>query len=95
MNTTTKALLPGSRRSSSSLLTNHDLLNEVAASEFDQVGPVKGRDDLTPSNQSQAFHSLKVSVFDGHHSGISKQLLWVVVDQLPREEGKKLDQRMC
>ena len=34
-------------------------------------------------NQSQSLNAFKVRMLDGHHSSIGKQLLWVVVYQLP------------
>ncbi len=44
------------------------------------------------SDQSEALDAGEVSMLDGHDTGLSKQLLWVVVDQLSvkRERQKKL-----
>ena len=34
------------------------------------------------SDEGQSFDTLKVCVFDGHDTSVSKQLLWVVIDEL-------------
>ena len=34
-------------------------------------------------DKGQSLHAFKVCVFNSHDTGISKQLLWVVVNQLP------------
>lgn len=33
-------------------------------------------------DQSEALNAGEVSVFDGHDSSLSEELLWVVIDQL-------------
>jgi len=34
------------------------------------------------SDEGQSFNALKVSVFNRHDAGVSKQLFWVIVDEL-------------
>lgn len=40
-------------------------------------------------DQSEALDTSEVSVLDGHDAGLSKQLLGVVVDQLPAQRQRR------
>lgn len=41
------------------------------------------------SDQSEALDAGKVGVLDGHDASLSKQLLWIVIDQLPVEKDRE------
>ena len=65
------------------VLADHDLLDEVAVAQLDEVGPVECRTNLPTEDQGQPFDALEVGVFDRHDTGVGEQLLRVIVDQLP------------
>ena len=64
------------------VLSDHDLLYEIAVAKFDEVWPIKRTGDLATSNQRQAFHAFEICMFDHHYTLLGKKGFWVVVDQL-------------
>lgn len=64
------------------VLSNKDFLNNIAVTKLDELRMVKGGGDFTTSNKGQSLDTIEISMFNGHDSGIWKQLFRPVVDQL-------------
>ena len=74
------------RRQTYAVLANDDLLDDIAVSETDELGVVKGRGDLSSSDKGQTLNTIEISVLNRHDTGISEELLGPVVDQLSVDE---------
>ena len=60
--------------------------NDVAFSEGDEFGVVKGAGDLSARDGGEPFDPVKVGVFDGHDAAFGKDGFGVVVDELSVDE---------
>lgn len=58
------------------------LFDNITLSKFHFVGLVERADDFSTSDECKSLDAVKVCVFDSHDSGVSEQLLGVVVDKL-------------
>ncbi len=68
------------------VLPDHDLLDQVALPELDEVRPVEGARDLSAGDKCEALDALKVGVLDAHDAGLGEQGLGPVVDELAVDE---------
>merc|ERR1712038_371728 len=74
------------RKFQQSLVTDLDLLDQIASSNLDFVRVAECGDDLSTSDESQSLDTIKVCVLDGHDSLVCEQLFGVIVDQLSVDE---------
>jgi hypothetical protein len=74
------------RRRTHLVLTDHDLLNNVAVSQLDRSRVLERTRDLTTTDQRQPLNTLKVRMLDRHDARLSEERFRVVVDQLTVDE---------
>lgn len=69
------------------------LFNAVAGPQPNLLRVVERRHDFSVQNQGEPFDAFKVGVFNRRHTGVAKEMLGVVVDQLPVDEYAKGNDR--
>jgi len=72
------------------IFSDHHLLNDSAVTQLDQLRVVEGRDNFSSSDKSETLDASKICVLNSHHTSIGEQLLGVVVNELPKNEKKKV-----
>mmetsp|Transcript_56005 Transcript_56005/g.93095 ORF Transcript_56005/g.93095 Transcript_56005/m.93095 type:complete len:336 (-) Transcript_56005:260-1267(-) len=68
------------------VLSDDDLLDQLARSDLDKLGVVERRHDLCSCHQRQSLNAFKIGVLNGHDTVGGKVLLGEVVDELTVDE---------
>ena len=53
--------------------THHDLVDQGALAQGDELRPVEGGRDLAAGDGGDAFDAVEVRVLDGHHAGLARR----------------------
>lgn len=68
------------------VLTEHELRDLGAATENIGLGVVEGGEDLGTEDGGESFHTVEVGVLNNHNTGVSKELLGIVINELSVDE---------
>mmetsp|Transcript_13106 Transcript_13106/g.24003 ORF Transcript_13106/g.24003 Transcript_13106/m.24003 type:complete len:357 (+) Transcript_13106:720-1790(+) len=68
------------------VLSDHNLVDQGTLAQLHFIRMVEGGRHFTSQHQRQPLNPIEVRMFDGHDIALCKQLLRVIVDQLPVDE---------
>jgi hypothetical protein len=62
------------------VLSDHDLLDEIAPPELDEIWSLERARNFATGDEGQAFNTLEISMLDRHNPFLGEEILGVVVN---------------